>query len=166
MKAMKWIGICIVLISCGFMFREHRIIRNSHFAYGVVIELVPHFRNGGKTYTPRIEYVTLDNKSIVFRSAVSSPNPGLLVGQSVAVAYDSKRPHDARILNFAYRFSFLYCFLIFGLLLIYMVYVYKFGNYWIKKKFIDDNKMLVYLKTNDGLKKALPTWSGIRDYKL
>lgn len=140
MSIMSWIGVALIVVGSGFMWREHRLILSSQIVPGRVIELVPsHGSKGGTMYAPKIRFTTIEGQEIIFTTTYSTSYPGVSVGDHVHMAYDQVNPKKARILRFGYTFGFWYCVVGVGLLLVFISYGYLNGNDWIRKMYLSSD---------------------------
>jgi hypothetical protein len=99
------IGIGMLAIAGFLAAKEHRWLRAAQVTEGHVVELAEsRGSKGGRTYTPRVQFVGRDGVTRSFLRGYASNPAGFAVGDKVAVAYDAD--FSGRILSFGSRFGF------------------------------------------------------------
>ena len=137
MSALPSIGLVLVVLCAGFMWREHQIILKSQITEGRVIGLeLRRGSKGSRSYAPKVQFVTPDGRAVTFVTRLSSSSPGVKAGDSVPVAYDPLKPEGARLLLFAYRFGIPYILIGVGFVLMFIGYGYAHGDAWIQARYL------------------------------
>ncbi len=95
------IGLAMLVGAFLLVSSTRQFLAHSVSAKGVVIDLVSsRDSKGSVTYSPTVEFTTLDAQKITFQSGMGSNPPSYSVGESVDLLYDAAQPNQARINSF------------------------------------------------------------------
>lgn len=90
-------GILFFGIGSASTFRRDRLEETGLETPGVVIELRENYDEDGVTYTPKVQFITMEGVSIEFYSSYASNPPSYQIGELVTVVYQPRNPEDAII---------------------------------------------------------------------
>ena len=100
-------GIVFAIVGGVWWFNVHRFVQSAEHAEGTVIELVESSGNqGGRTFSPVVEYTDHQGKQHKYRSNVNSNPSPYSVGDKVSILYDRDHPSSATIDHWLYLYLF------------------------------------------------------------
>ena len=90
-------GLLFFAIGSGLTYRQRSLEKQGIEAPGVVVDLQENYDSDGSTYTPLVQFKTVEGQSVQFLSTYSSSPPDYDVGEPVIVVYVPAQPEKAVI---------------------------------------------------------------------
>jgi len=90
-------GLLFFAIGSGLTYRQRSLEKQGIEAPGVVVDLQENYDSDGSTYTPIVQFKTVEGQSVQFLSTYSSSPPDYDVGEPVIVVYVPAQPEKAVI---------------------------------------------------------------------
>lgn len=120
---------CMLLASAIFAIETASFVRNATSATGTITASAEMTADdGGTLYRPTFTFVAAGREYAVTPSAFVSPSPGD-TGDRIAILYDPRNPHRARIDAFVYTWAIpvvlLGVSIVFGLLYLFAYWFYR-----------------------------------------
>ncbi len=100
----KFISIGLLTLSAFLFIREISKIRRHAFIDGTVVSFEEDTDEDGTSYKPRVEYLDMNDRKLIYTSRFSSNPRTFNIGDKLKLLYDRETNSPVGILHFAHRF--------------------------------------------------------------